>query len=316
MIVSAYLDSVDHTADVIVGGVQSLSYQVEDVEGKLTIPNVTIKFCNLKKSFTNIIPNASINHIALKIGRQDVFQGTLTPDGFLYDPDDERMEIKCIGTENYFVNQLKDVKLSLLPLKRIQKILSIDGGSGAGGIVTVKRFFYSIKDVLNLMIGYAGIDSSISNIQIDESLCVGGLSASATSTVVNKVVIPPLYLPDMTCYDFLVEVVKLLNGVWWIDSFNGFIFYPKTQLIALRRAESPLLMTPIRNTMNRSDEYLGWDQVTFSFKNSSSFILPPGYDYLQWIIQSNISPQKPNAVASIFRNPYNSYGDYILCLTN
>ncbi len=300
MIVSALLDTVDHTPDVLSGGVQSLSYQVEDEEGKLTIPNVTLKFCNLKNSFKSVIPNRSINHVYLSVGHQKIFTGKLVIGGFQYDPDNEEVDIQAIGTENYFINNLKALRLSQVPVMRVLKLLDVAGGSDEGGMVTVKRRFFSLKDVLTLIVGMGGIDTSISNLQIDEDICIGGEAVGTSSVIL---------LPDVSCYDFLVEVVKLFNAVWWIDESQGFVIRPKQELLKARSLEAAVQLAPIRNTMSRCDEYLGWDQVSFAYANANALggTNPLYVDYLQWSMANNASPQRPNAAVSGWKSPFSLY---------
>jgi hypothetical protein len=157
------------------------------------------------------------------------------------------------------------------------------------------RYFYKISDLIRGIAKKCDLDADNSVIEIDNNVMLGGV---AHYQVTDQ------YLPDMSCRELMAEAVKMFNAVWWVHE-NKLYFKCKKDIIPANLSVSPIVLKPIKDTLNQSFEYVFYDQITWAWSDQSLIVAndlvnPGSYE---WKITRYNPPAVIRTIESTFRTP-------------
>jgi len=85
----------DCTLDVIKGGVEDFAFEIEDEEGSMVIPSVSLSLSNINGSFNDRINAIERDNIKISVGSNPIFEGNVSEGGQSYDPDQMLFSLNC-----------------------------------------------------------------------------------------------------------------------------------------------------------------------------------------------------------------------------
>ena len=286
----------DCTLDVIKGGVEDFAFEIEDEEGSMVIPSVSLSLSNINGSFNDRINAIERDNIKISVGSNPIFEGNVSEGGQSYDPDQMLFSLNCESLDKSFIDAMENVKIVDLPSLSSYAVLKTVRESSGGDVRNLQ--FISLKNILKLLIAYAGYNPSTAVIDVDETYFMGG-----TWHWEGKPDGP--LLPDWTGKDFLDAVVKLINGIWWIGIDKKFNILPKAHLIAARMTETPLEWSVIKDSEQRLNDYLEVEKITYEYKEGhvapSNWLYNP--NYLKGSIDRSDIPKRVKEVETTFWLP-------------
>jgi len=201
MVAYITVGDTDVTEYVLKGGVRNISFEVQDEEGALLYPTVSLSLSNLEGTFDvwrKTPPTDQLITISVHDGSNvySLFRGFLAENGYKEPVDLYIVELQLIHESVTIVNTLKALKLSdlaLVPLKIFTK------ESPDFDMFMSERVYYNITTVITKMFSKCGIQLNKLTIGFNSQFYFGG-------THVTESTVPAL--PEMTCYEFLQEVIS------------------------------------------------------------------------------------------------------------
>ena len=294
MIARVLIGGEEFTDDVLRGGVSNLSSTIEDEEGRLAIGAASVSFCNLNGSFNDLIADPPEEEILISMGSRRAFVGHCALGGFSYDPDDARVDINLLALENKVIEKMQAIRPTDLSPGGLAGIQENKYIARPGWTASDVRVFFNVSGLIELILSTVGIGASHRTLPPDENLWIGGV-ALGMSTAPR--------LPCDSCYDLFREIVKILNGVWWINPAGHFSLYRKRDLLPLRAAQSAVPLEPIRGSVRVTDEYYKIEKVSFEYSNSD-LVVPSGLEqYPKASLTSCPVPRREKSVQSVFQIP-------------
>lgn len=253
-----YIDGVNYNAEpqrcLLKNGLDRLTFQMEDEDGKGTISSAKLRFTNIGNKFDAMLKGYSKPKVNISLGGFNVFSGVVSGDGINYDFDNKLIDTEVVSDEKTFIENAKITKLNDINLTGIPVEIYRISNPIAGQAETALRTMFPIDSLLSQIFHHFGYNFKIATPNSYEYM-LGG-------TAVSKP-----FFPDINCYDMIVDLVKLYNAIWWIEKNGDVYFVPKVWYLEGMKQSVSLSVMMLKNTHKVTGVKVGKDIISFSYAN-------------------------------------------------
>jgi len=290
------INNVDYNADaqrrLFRDGLNNLTFAMEDEEGNASISSARIKLSNMYGDFNTMLASYARPGVKILLEGSQVFSGVVSGDGIKNDVDNESVELEAIASEKDFIERAKLIKIKDIPLYGISVEMYCESIGGLPGQIT-NRTLFTPDSLLSQIFFYFGYNFKLyPGMNRSYEYLLGGVATAQP------------FFSDITCYDMIVELVKIYNAVWWIEQNKDAYFVPKIWIFEARKPAASITLKKIRGTHTVTGVRVGSDIVKFNYKNVEYKHPNLWAEDIEATIKRNSNLFTEKTVESIFSFPF------------